>query len=149
LDWRTGANSLISGHCERGKVNRVARHRILIAEQSAAIRQALIELLQGASEIVATVDNGQAALNVAPAVDLSLILLGLDLKGTSGFDVARQLRQSHCPAKIIIISLHESRDLVRAALATGASGYVFISRLLDDLPAAIDTVHQGKFFEPA
>jgi two-component system, NarL family, nitrate/nitrite response regulator NarL len=126
----------------------VARNRILIADQSIAIRQTLIDLLQENSEIVATVEDGQSIFDVIAAVSPNLVLLGIDFQGTSGFEIARRLRQSQSPAKIIIISLHESRDLARAALAIGASGYVFMSRLLDDLPAAIDAASHGRVFEP-
>lgn len=126
----------------------MARNRVLIADPNPAIRQALIDLLQENSEIVATAADGESVLGVAEAVCPNMILLGLAFGGTSGFEIARRLRHSECPAKIIIVSMHESRDLVRAALAIGASGYVFMSRLLDDLPAAIDTVCEGGVFEP-
>jgi len=126
----------------------VTRNRILIADQNPAIRQTLIDLLQEDSEIVATVENGESIFHMIAAVSPNLVLLGIDFQGTSGFEITRRLRQSQCPAKIIIISLHESRDLARAALAIGASGYVFMSRLLEDLPAAIDAVREGQVFEP-
>ena len=127
----------------------MARNRVLIADRNPAIRQALIDLLQENSEIVATVEDGESVFGAIDAVSPNVILLGLTFEGKSGFDIARRLRQSKCPAKIIIVSLHESRDLVRAALAIGASGYVFVSRLLDDLPAAIHTACAGGVFDPA
>ncbi len=126
----------------------MARNRVLIADSNSAIRQGLVDLLQENSEIVATAADGQSVLGLAEAVCPNLILLGIAFDGTSGFEIARRLHQSKCPAKIIIVSMHESRDLVRAALAIGASGYVFMSRLLDDLPAAIETVREGGVFEP-
>ena len=126
----------------------MARNRILIADQNPAIRQELIDLLQEGSEIVACVDTDELVLDAVNGIHPNVILLGVAFNGRTGFELARRLRQSNCPAKIIIISLHESRDLVRAALAVGASGYVFISRLLDDLPAAIAAVCEGRLFEP-
>ena len=126
----------------------MVRNRVLIAERNPAIRQALIDLLQENSDIVGAVDDGESVFALIDAICPNVILLGVTFSGASGFEIARRLRQSRCPAKIIIISLHESRDLVRAALAIGASGYVFVSRLLDDLPAAVATVCEGGMFEP-
>lgn len=126
----------------------MARNRILIADQNPAIRQTLVELVQETAEIVATADTAAAIYELLQAVSPNVILLGIGFKGTTGFEIARSLRAAQCPAKIIIISLDESKDLARAALAIGVSGYVFISRLLDDLPAAIDRVCEGKVFEP-
>ena len=125
----------------------MARNRILIADRNPAIRQELIDLLQENSEIVASVDTEEAVLDAVNGIHPNLILLGVSCSGTTGFELARQLRRSDCPAKIIIISLHESQDLVRAALAVGASGYVFISRLLEDLPAAVQAVCEGRVFQ--
>jgi DNA-binding NarL/FixJ family response regulator len=127
----------------------VARVRFLIADQNPAIRQTLVDLLQEDSHLIETVDDCESIFRVLPAVAPDVILLGVSFDEASGFDIARRLRQSGCTAKVIIISLHESRDLVRAALATGASGYVFISRLLEDLPAAIDAVSEGHIFTPS
>jgi len=127
----------------------VTRPRLLIADQSHVIRQTLADLLQENCDIVATVANGRSLLAEAGASAPNVILLGVALEETTGFEVARCLRQSGCQAKIIIVSLHESRDLVRAALAMGISGYVFMSRVLDDLPAAIEAVCRGETFEPA
>ena len=108
----------------------------------------MIDLLQENCEIVAMLEEEETIFDVVGAVDPDVILLGVAFDGTTGFEIARRLRQSGCKAKVIIVSLHESRDLVRAALATGASGYVFISRLLDDLPAAIEAVCEGQIFTP-
>lgn len=127
----------------------MACNRILIADQSPAIRQTLIDLLQEDSEIVAAVDDEEGVEEALQALNPNVILLGTRLKETTGFEMARRLRRKNCPAKIIIVSLHESTDLVRAAMAIGVSGYVFISRLLDDLPAAINAVREGKIFQPA
>ena len=77
------------------------------------------------------------------------MLLGVSFDGTSGFEIARCLRNGGCKPKVIFVSLYESEELVHAALAKGASGYVFLSRLLDDLPVAIDTVCRGAIFQPS
>ena len=126
----------------------MAWNRILIADENPAIRQTLIEMLYEDSEIVAAVDNEEAVEKALEALKPDVIVLGVRLKGTTGFDIARHLRQANCPAKIIIVSLHESTDLVRAAFAMGVSGYVFMSRMLDDLPAAVNAVCEGNLFEP-
>lgn len=126
----------------------MAWNRILIADQKPEIRLTLIELLQENSEIVAAVEDEEGLQRALQELEPNVILLGVRLKGATGFDIARRLRQADCQAKIIIVSLQESPDLARAALAIGASGYVFMSRLIEDLPAAIDAVCAGQVFTP-
>ena len=134
---------------QRRGANRVTRPRLFIADQNPGIRQTLADLLQESCDLVGMGANGRSLPAEVDTTTPDVILLGVALEGTTGFEVARHLRQSSCQAKIIIVSLHESRDLVRAALAMGISGYVFMSRVLEDLPAAIEAVCRGETFEPA
>ncbi len=124
------------------------RVQLLIAVENPAIQQTLLELVQEHYDVVAIVGEGKSVLKEVEAARPDVVLLGVAFRGVSGFEIARRLRQSKSPARIILLSLHESQDMVRAAIAVGISGYVFLSRLLDDLPAAIDAVSQGQIFEP-
>ncbi len=99
-------------------------------------------------DIVSVVADGRSAIESVEAARPNVVVLGVSLGDASGFEIARRLRDTECQPKIILVSLHESRDLVRAAFAVGASGYVFTSRLLDDLPAAVEKVCRGEVFEP-
>ena len=122
--------------------------RLLIADSNPSIRQLLIDLLQENCDIVSVVADGKGAVEAVEAARPNVVVMGVSLEDASGFEIARRLRQTECPPKIILLSLHESKDLVRAAFAVGASGYVFTSRLLDDLPAAVEKVLRGEVFEP-
>ena len=124
------------------------RVQLLLAVENPAIRKTLLELVQEHYDVVAIVGEGKSVLKEVEVARPDVVLLGVAFHGVSGFEIARRLRQSKSPARIVLLSLDESRDMVRAALAVGIAGYVFLSRLLDDLPAAIDAVSQGKIFEP-
>ena len=67
----------------------------------------------------------------------------------SGIDVARQLRDSGCSAKIIFLTVHEDRDYINAAIGAGGSAYVVKSRLNSDLVTAIDAALANKLFVSA
>lgn len=126
----------------------VRRIQLLIAIENATIRHTLLDLLHEDYDVVAMVGEGKSVLKEVEAAQPDVVLLGVAFHGVSGFEIARRLRNSESRARIVLLSLHESRDMVRAAIAVGISGYVFLSRLLEDLPAAIDAVSQGQIFEP-
>lgn len=104
--------------------------------------------MQEHCNVVGIVGEGKSVLQEVEAAQPDVILLGVAFYGASGFQIARSLRQSQSGVRIILLSLHESQDMVRAAIAVGASGYVFVSRMLEDLPAAISAASQGQIFEP-
>jgi two-component system, NarL family, nitrate/nitrite response regulator NarL len=104
--------------------------------------------MQESCDIVSVVGDSQAALDASDSVKPDIVVLGVSLGNANSFDVARRLRQLECQPKIILLSLQESEDLVRAAFSIGASGYVFTSRILEDLPAAVEKVWRGELFQP-
>ena len=108
----------------------------------------LADLVQEHCDVVGMVAAASAVLEQVASAGPNVILLGVSFDSMTGFEIARRLHDSGCQAKVIFVSLYESQDLVRAALAIGASGYVFLSRLLDDLPAAINAACAGRTFEP-
>jgi two-component system nitrate/nitrite response regulator NarL len=76
------------------------------------------------------------------------VILDISLGDMTGFEVARRLKDSGCTAKLIFLSVHEDVDFVTAAFDIGASGYVFKSRVTEDLTKAIDIVFNGGRFVP-
>ena len=123
--------------------------RVLIADDSPAVMENVVEMLQDDFVIAAAVPNGCAALREIAKVNPDVVVLDISLGDMTGFDVARRLREMKCPARIVFLTVHESPDFVRAALELGVSGYVFKSRASSDLVDAIKAASRGEEFLPA
>ncbi len=75
-----------------------------------------------------------------------LILLDIGLPKLNGIEAARQIRQLSPGSKIVFLSQNSDIDVVKAALSTGALGYV---RKIDagrELLPAVDAVLRGRPF---
>jgi FixJ family two-component response regulator len=73
-------------------------------------------------------------------------VLDIGLPKLNGIEAARQIRQLSPSSKIVFLSQNNDRDVVRAALGTGAQGYVYKTDVRSDFLSAIQTVLQGKQF---
>ncbi len=73
---------------------------------------------------VQVADNGDDAIRLAMAEPPDIIILDIMLPGMSGFDVARQLRQSKVDAGIIMLTAREGVDDRVTGLNTGADDYL-------------------------
>jgi two-component system, NarL family, response regulator DesR len=107
--------------------------RIMIAEDQAMVRQALVALLglESDIEVVAQAGTGDEALAMARKHQPEVAVLDIEMPGRSGIEVARQLRQDDFAGQVVIVTTFGRPGYLRAAMAAGASGF-----LLKDAPAA-------------
>ena len=121
----------------------------MLADDNPAVLATLVEMLKLEYRIVASLFNGVSVLDRIDLLCPDILMLDVCLGDLSGFDVARRLRDRHSPAKIIFLSMHEDIEFVTAGFDTGAFGYVFKSRVAEDLRKAIDLVWAGgRFVSP-
>jgi DNA-binding NarL/FixJ family response regulator len=95
-------------------------------------------------QIVCEVGDGSDA--EAQQMKPDVILLDIGLPKVNGIEAARRIRHLSPDSEIVFISLHNSPDLVRAALNTGALGYVDKRNVKSELLLAIEAVLRGRQF---
>lgn len=125
--------------------------RILIVDDHALAREGLRAILTDAGyEIVGEAASGTEAIRLAQNLAADLILLDIRLGSQpDGLQVAAEIRERGLSARILMLTLHDSPDYVRAALSAGASGYVLKDASLKDLIRAVEHVLTGQIAIPA
>jgi DNA-binding NarL/FixJ family response regulator len=121
--------------------------RILIADDHELIRRGLVSALSDRPEwtIVAEAADGRQACELAARLTPDIAVLDLTMPELNGLDVTRQIRASTPKTRILIVTAHESEQLIRDVLDAGAMGYVLksdagrvlvqaIEALLDERP---------------
>jgi DNA-binding NarL/FixJ family response regulator len=124
---------------------------ILLADDNAAVLAHVGKMLskQKNYKVVAAIIDGTTVVREYLRFRPDAIILDISMGEVSGIDVARQLRDLGCNAKIIFLTVHEDRDYVNAAIGAGGSAYVVKSRLNSDLVSAIDAALANKLFVSA
>jgi DNA-binding NarL/FixJ family response regulator len=121
--------------------------RILIADDHELIRRGLVSALADRPEwsIVAEAADGRQACELAARFSPDIAVLDLTMPGLNGLEATRQIRASAPNTRILIVTAHESEQLIRDVLDAGAMGYVLksdagrilvqaIEALLDERP---------------
>ena len=114
--------------------------RILVVDDFEPWRREVCAMLQRRPEfcVVAEVADGLEAVQEADKLKPDLILLDIGLPSLDGLEVANRIRQFIPDARIIFLTQMSDSDVIRAALSTGAQGYVVKANAWADLFAAID-----------
>jgi DNA-binding NarL/FixJ family response regulator len=121
--------------------------RILIADDHELIRRGLISALADRPEwsVVGEAADGRQACELAARLTPEIAVLDLTMPELNGLDATRQIRASTPKTRILIVTAHESEQLIRDVLDAGAMGYVLksdagrvlvqaIEALLDERP---------------
>jgi DNA-binding NarL/FixJ family response regulator len=112
-----------------------------------AIRSAL--LLASPNSQVAEAGTFEEAIRlVVENPDADLVLLDLNMPGSSGLSGLISLRAAQPSVPVVVISATDDGVTVRRALDLGASGYVSKSAGLDEIREAISTVLAGGVSTP-
>ena len=122
--------------------------RILLVDDHVLFREGLRSLLAHDPNFIIGGEAGEAAgaLVMANASKPDLILLDLQMPGTQGLQLTRQLLAIEPPPKIIILTGSTDMSFVPKALELGVSGCVRKELSSDELRCAIDTALKGKVY---
>jgi DNA-binding NarL/FixJ family response regulator len=99
--------------------------RILIADDHEVVRQGVRTILEGQAGWVVCGEASTGRDAVTKAVDLQpdIVVLDISMPELNGLEATRQIRRV-VPAKILILTVHESDQVVTEVLDAGAHGYV-------------------------
>src|SRR5690348_8447092 len=100
--------------------------RILIADDHQLIRRGLIAALADRPDwtVVGEAANGREAVELVRQLHPDIAILDLTMPELNGLDAARQMRTLSPPPRILIVTAHQSEQLLREVLEAGAMGYV-------------------------
>jgi DNA-binding NarL/FixJ family response regulator len=125
------------------------RPRVLLADDHPAMLALMATALGGEYLVVGSVADGLALIAEAERLNPDVIVLDITMPGLDGIEAARQLRCSRHPARLVFLTVHESREFVRAAIDAGGLGYVVKVRLASDLlPAIRAALADHRFISP-
>jgi DNA-binding NarL/FixJ family response regulator len=118
---------------------------ILVVDDYAPFRRFVVSALGQRSDlqIVGEAADGLEAVQKVSELQPGLVVLDIGLPRLNGLEVALRIRERSPQTKILFVSQDSSADIVQAALATGAQGYVFKSDAGTELMAAVDAVLKG------
>lgn len=124
--------------------------RVLLADDHEEFLAAVVRHLEPHFEIVRTVGDGRRLLDEAARLAPDVIVLDISMPVMNGVEAARRLKAAGTSAKIVFLTVHADQDYVRAALGTGAVGYVLKSELASDLlPCLRDALQGRSYVSPA
>jgi DNA-binding NarL/FixJ family response regulator len=122
--------------------------RILVVDDHPVVRQGLRALLGGHPEweIIDEAEDGIEAVEKANRLKPDVIVLDVSMPRMDGLEACRRIRKTLPDSEVLIVTQHDSPQMMREALGAGARGFVVKSNVARDLPAAVEAASQHKPF---
>jgi two-component system nitrate/nitrite response regulator NarL len=123
--------------------------RIMLADDHQLVRKAFALMLdaQPGMEITGHAGNGKELLELIKAKQPNVILLDVDMPVMSGRQCLGIIKLRFPDIKVIMLSLHKDAALMNECMGNGASAYLHKDVDMEDLIAAIRSVHtEGVYF---
>ena len=123
--------------------------RVVLADDHPVVRAGLRAVIEKSKEDIAIVDeavNGIEVLDIAEKNAVDVYLLDVEMPHLNGIETAERLLKKDPKAKIIILSIHDSRIFVNRALRCGVKGYILKESAIEEVTKAIQEVFKGRFF---
>ncbi|MER1956709.1 MAG: response regulator transcription factor [Solibacillus sp.] len=120
---------------------------ILIAEDYELLREDLVEMLSGTLdiEVVGKAKNSEEIIELARMVPFDIILMDIEMEVQyAGIYASMEILKHNASAKIIFLSVHESKEIILNAIGTGAVDYVVKGASIDEILFHIRSVYNGK-----
>jgi DNA-binding NarL/FixJ family response regulator len=122
--------------------------RIFIADDHEVVRKGLCALLQAETgwEICGEASDGREAMEKVRELKPDVIILDIGMPSLNGLEATRQIMRDDPQAKVLVLTLHDSDQVVRDVLNAGARGFLLKSDAARDLVVAVEALRRDKTY---
>jgi DNA-binding NarL/FixJ family response regulator len=122
--------------------------RILVVDDHSVVRRGVRAMLANNRrwKVCGEAASGNESVVKARALHPDAIVMDITMNDENGLEATRRILRSVAQAKILILTMHESEQVVSEVLKAGAHGYVLKSDADHDLVAGIEALAQGRTF---
>jgi DNA-binding NarL/FixJ family response regulator len=124
------------------------RLRILVADDHEIVRRGLVSLIKSHPdwEVCAEADNGRQAVEKAEQSKPDIAILDIGMPVLNGLEATRQILREHPGVRVLILTITDTDQAVKAVLDAGARGFILKSDAARDLVTAVEALAQNKTF---
>jgi len=122
--------------------------RIFIADDHEVVRRGVRALLEAHPgwEVCGEAKDGREAVDKVKEVHPDLVLIDVGMPNLNGLDAARQILIALPAVRVLVLTMHESEQIVREVLEVGARGFLLKSDAARDLIAAAEALQRRTTF---
>jgi DNA-binding NarL/FixJ family response regulator len=122
-----------------------AKCSILLVDDHPLVRRQIRRLIEEHPEleVVGEANDGVEFLEFLQRCVPDLVIMDLSMPRLGGIEAAQRAKAAHPQLKILVLTMHKSREYMEESLAAGAQGYVIKETLDQELLPAVAALRAG------
>ena len=123
--------------------------RVLIADDHPVVREGLKFSLAHSGrdiEVAGEAEDGVTAVALARSLTPDVIVMDITMPRLNGLDATRDILRGNPAARVIVLSLHDTRAFVEGAMEAGDRGYLTKESASRDIADAVAEVGAGRYY---
>jgi DNA-binding NarL/FixJ family response regulator len=126
----------------------MSKYRIILADDHVLVREGIKRIIQENPKLTVIDETGDGLelLRLLEERSPDLVILDISMPGLGGLEAIKIIKQLHPQIKVLVLTMHKSREYLYEAMDNGADGYLLKDDANDILHSAIATLRHGKTF---
>jgi DNA-binding NarL/FixJ family response regulator len=122
--------------------------RILVADDHEVVRRGLCALLQSRPEweICGEAADGREAVEKSQNLKPDAVIIDIGMPTLNGLEATRQILKTNPHIKVLVLTFHDSDQMIREVLDAGARGFLLKSDAARDLISAVQALRRDNTY---
>ena len=134
------------------KMSPTPRHvRVVLADDHELVRsgiKALLSMVDGV-EVIAEASDGSELIKLVESLAPDLVMTDISMPGMDGITAIAEIHKRHPEVRLLVLSMYDTVDFVKRAVANGACGYLMKDAPPFELEQAVRSVMAtGSYYSP-
>lgn len=121
---------------------------VLIVDDHQILVDGVVEILSKFDQysIMATASDGKRALDTVKHHAVDVVITDISMPGIKGTDLIPEIKKINPKIKVIALSMHEEKHIIKDVLKAGADAYVLKRSTHNELILALEKIQSGEVF---
>lgn len=129
-------------------MNRIDPIKVLLVDNHPLVLEGLKAILETYAhiDVVGAAPAARAALEIARRTNPDVVLMDINMPELNGLDAIELFKEEAPATKLLMLSMHDSREYISTSVMYGASGYILKDVSTEEIIEAIEKVAAGGTF---
>ena len=122
--------------------------KIILADDHMMFRQGIKKILSEIDdiEVIGEARDGLELLSLVKRLLPDMVILDISMPNIRGIEATREIKVIDANIKVLILTMHKSREYLFHAISAGAEGYLLKEDADSELFSAIEKIRRGRAY---